>query len=400
MSPGSFCWTIFKSCESSSLKLLLQSDPLYTSRMSKFSERIKEALSPPDPALLRAGAGGEQLVAKTRLLFWLFVWLSPLSVTLLKGSETPIPMLYSFYGSSVGVTLSLFVLLNQRNRLPRPTAGFWSGGIDVSIVTITYFSISLAGHADSVFNSQSGWCVYILLVMTSTLRFSVRIVLFVGILAILQYVPLVTISAQMMEPPPADYNVLLQTTKIMLMIAATAIGVGVVNRTRGLVRASGFDDLTGLATRAYFNERFASEISRAEREGSQLSLVMFDIDHFKRFNDRYGHHHGDVALRSVASAIVQEKRPSDFVSRWGGEELAMIITGANAEQAKQAAQRILNAVRETDFHCDGEVCNVTLSAGISEYGTDGDDLTQLFAAADRRLYRAKEAGRDQVMAHG
>jgi diguanylate cyclase (GGDEF)-like protein len=218
-----------------------------------------------------------------------------------------------------------------------------------------------------------------------------------GLLAVVQYTLLVTWIAMNFDIALIDYDMMIQSSRVMLMIAATALCIGIVHRMQGLISASGFDRLTGLASRSYFHERLRSEVSRARRTASTLSLAIIDLDDFKGFNDSHGHHAGDKALRHVAAIILEEKRDEDFAARWGGEELVLIMPDTDSDAALEAATRLIDKIRNSPIRVNGSDQTVTASVGISQTGMDGNDGVQLFAAADRRVYRAKSLGRDRVV---
>jgi diguanylate cyclase (GGDEF)-like protein/PAS domain S-box-containing protein len=160
------------------------------------------------------------------------------------------------------------------------------------------------------------------------------------------------------------------------------------------------DGLTGLGNRRFFDETFSREYRRALREGGSLALIMIDVDHFKPFNDRYGHLAGDACLKSIAEAIgAAVRRPADFAARYGGEEFVVLLPNTHEAGAVEIAERIRRAVRELKIaHIFGVDGLVTISAGlvassISERGVSPDDMLR---SADRALYRAKNAGRDRV----
>jgi len=157
------------------------------------------------------------------------------------------------------------------------------------------------------------------------------------------------------------------------------------------------DGLTGVANRRCFDERLQTEWRRAAREGSPLSLLMLDVDHFKRFNDRYGHQAGDDCLRRVACAIKGGLlRPGDLVARYGGEEFACILPGTDFEGALAVGAGIEHIVRGLQIeHADSDVSDaVTVSIGVSTGLPDRDsEPARLLALADAQLYRAKHSGR-------
>ena len=157
------------------------------------------------------------------------------------------------------------------------------------------------------------------------------------------------------------------------------------------------DALTGLYTHRVFQSRIEEEILRCARAKTPFSLVMADIDHFKKYNDTYGHQAGDVVLKSVAEVLVSGVREIDFVSRYGGEEFAIIFTGADRRQAAQGAELLRARLESGSFAYNGRRLSVTASFGVAEFPSDGAIASQLVRAADGRLYKAKEAGRNRVV---
>ncbi|MFC0250677.1 GGDEF domain-containing protein [Massilia consociata] len=157
------------------------------------------------------------------------------------------------------------------------------------------------------------------------------------------------------------------------------------------------DALTGLYNRAWLNEMLPKLATRARQDGSPLSVVMIDLDHFKRFNDTHGHIAGDAALSSAASVIRDSLRPSDFAVRYGGEELMAVLPDTHTRLAEMVAQRLAERLRTAPVFPDMRLPlpHITGSFGVASLGPGGDEHT-LLAAADAALYRAKQAGRDRV----
>jgi diguanylate cyclase (GGDEF)-like protein len=160
------------------------------------------------------------------------------------------------------------------------------------------------------------------------------------------------------------------------------------------------DGLTGVANRRCFDERLPTEWRRAARGGAPLALLMLDVDHFKRFNDRYGHQTGDDCLRRVATAIKGGVlRPGDLVARYGGEEFACILPATDFDGALAVAMGIEQQVRELQIeHADSDVCQVvTVSIGVSmALPKPESDAARLLSLADAQLYRAKHGGRGRA----
>jgi diguanylate cyclase (GGDEF)-like protein len=139
------------------------------------------------------------------------------------------------------------------------------------------------------------------------------------------------------------------------------------------------------------------EIHRAERSGKPLAVVMIDIDHFKSFNDKYGHDAGDFVLSALARAIMKNIRPSDMACRYGGEELAVVLPEASLECASERAEQMRLAIRDTNLtHLGQTLPAPTASLGVAVYPANGTKPANLLKAADDALYRAKHEGRDRV----
>lgn len=176
--------------------------------------------------------------------------------------------------------------------------------------------------------------------------------------------------------------------------------VNLESMNRTLERLALEDDLTGLANRRRFDLALLEEFSRAMRNGDSLALIMIDVDHFKQYNDIYGHLAGDQCLRSLGKTIkAQQTRKNDVMARYGGEEIAILLPGTQHEGAIVVAERILGAVRElTMTHAGNPGGIVTISAGVAAFvpQRDMDAADELLRLADRCLYLAKQRGRDRV----
>lgn len=157
------------------------------------------------------------------------------------------------------------------------------------------------------------------------------------------------------------------------------------------------DALTGLHNRAWLNEHLPALVETAQAEARPLSLIMIDLDHFKRFNDVHGHVLGDHALKAAAAAISGGLRPSDFAARFGGEELIVILPAASADSARRVAERLCERVRQARVFHDSAMAapHITASFGVATL-EPGQQAEALITAADAALYRAKENGRNCV----
>lgn len=158
------------------------------------------------------------------------------------------------------------------------------------------------------------------------------------------------------------------------------------------------DALTGLANRRAFDDELGRRFAQWQRYGTPLSIAVIDIDHFKRFNDTWGHQAGDHVLRSVTMELVRCVRESDLLFRFGGEEMALILPSVSLDAAVTAVLRFCDVVRNTKVVYDRQELHVTVSIGVAQ-ATDGDSPASLVRRADEAMYAAKKAGRDRVFYH-
>ena len=162
-------------------------------------------------------------------------------------------------------------------------------------------------------------------------------------------------------------------------------------------RQATHDSLTQLHSHRAFQQRLQEEILRSGRSQTPLALIMCDVDHFKRYNDGFGHQAGDQLLRTLAAILGSFARPVDFVARYGGEEFALILPNFVRSEAAQVAERIRARVAEEPFIFQGSPTRATMSIGVAAFPTDATTASQIVRVADERLYRAKHGGRNQVV---
>ena len=159
-------------------------------------------------------------------------------------------------------------------------------------------------------------------------------------------------------------------------------------------RLAAIDPLTGINNRRHFFELAQAEINRARRFHHPLAMIMIDIDHFKKINDTFGHHRGDLVLKRCTELIRKCLREMDIVGRYGGEEFFILLPETNLEQGSKVAERLVGVFRETPIKVGPEEAFVTISVGIAEL-RDEMDLDRLIDEADRAMYLAKNAGRNR-----
>lgn len=161
---------------------------------------------------------------------------------------------------------------------------------------------------------------------------------------------------------------------------------------RAMEHLAVIDHLTGVANRRGLHNKLTEELARAQRYGGRFSVLLLDLDHFKRINDQHGHQIGDQVLIEFVKVLEEECREADMMGRWGGEEFLAILPQTGAQKSAEVASRIRKAVAKHEFH---DAFDVTVSIGVAECHA-GEPIERLIARADEALYKAKERGRNRV----
>ena len=202
----------------------------------------------------------------------------------------------------------------------------------------------------------------------------------------------ISIGAVVMEHPGKSIRI---ERRIVSMLGQFSSHLALALRNAGLLEQvqhlAETDPLTGVANRRLFEYTLARELARADRNDDCVTLVMVDVDHFKKFNDTHGHQAGDHALHAVAQALVDVCREFDTVARYGGEEFAVILPGCSTKQSWAAAERLREAVWKVDVQT-----HITASAGVSTFPNNARTASMLIRGADEALYQSKASGRNRV----
>jgi diguanylate cyclase (GGDEF)-like protein len=203
----------------------------------------------------------------------------------------------------------------------------------------------------------------------------------------------------LLTPDGSDFGD--QSRELALWLGSqAAVALENVRLHRLVERQASTDGLTELANRRHFEEALANEISRAERFGGPLALILADLDDFKQVNDRYGHQAGDDVLREFAAVLKETVRDIDLAARYGGEEFAVLLPQTELDGAERLAERLREAMAERRVSLvPGAAFSVTASFGVASF-PDAPTPAALFAAADEALYRAKSAGKNCVICAG
>jgi diguanylate cyclase (GGDEF)-like protein len=199
----------------------------------------------------------------------------------------------------------------------------------------------------------------------------------------------------MIEPGEVPPPVLLMANMFAEQVSLSLANI----RLREALRSQSIrDPLTGLYNRRYLEEMLERETRRAVRAEQGLGVLMLDLDHFKQFNDTYGHDAGDAVLRETASLLLKSVRAEDIVCRFGGEEFMVLLPGADLKTTQARAERIRSRLRElTVLHHGRSLGTITASLGVAEVPQHGTSPQSLIVASDAALYRAKREGRDRVV---
>jgi len=367
----------------------------------------------PEQYLLDAGSEGERLIAKVRVALTFVLLLVPVS-DLLTARREGRPL--HFIGFAVTLAACILsvgiyhvVASDRRQRwLPLATSLF-----DVSFITLTLLLYGLLVGPVVLLNNRLSFDTYFLALGGTCLRFDKRVALLAGLAAMLQWIGSVAIvlvhfgsAAWVVDDLYGRFAWSDAISRVILLATATALNVFVVRGIERQRTLSTSDGLTGVYNRRFLDDALHRELARAMRSAEALSVAMIDVDHFKQFNDTFGHAAGDRVLRAVAQALSKSVRRTDIVARYGGEEFTIILPGSTAAEAVAK----LDAIRET-IAGDGMVlgwsgartqsARVTVSAGVASWTAEmGDSEAALIAAADARLYEAKEKGRNRVVGPG
>jgi len=157
------------------------------------------------------------------------------------------------------------------------------------------------------------------------------------------------------------------------------------------------DHLTGLFNRRYLDETIEREIQRAKRAEFPVGFIMLDIDHFKNFNDKFGHAAGDIVLQEIGNLLEAKMRFADIVCRYGGEEFVVVMPEASLKVTRRRAEELQEAIKQLDLHYENKnLGNVTISSGVAVFPDHGNDGQAVLRSADTALYTAKRSGRDCV----
>jgi diguanylate cyclase (GGDEF)-like protein len=350
--------------------------------------------SRPEQEIFTAAFGGELLVAGIRLLITLLLIYFPARELLRRPAGTgPLALLAT---ATLGLLLALMLYSAANRHWGRSWISFASSLLDVSLVSGMLALFLFLGRPQEAANDLVIFPVYFLAIGATSLRYDSRICLVTGALAAVQYAGIAAYAGWAWEGVLQWSD---QVWRVAQLVGATALSATVVVRSRELRLLSVRDRFTGLLNRAVFNEQLEREAALARREDTRFAVAMLDIDHFKKFNDTHGHSGGDEALRLVAKALRDACRSTDVVTRYGGEEFALILPGVMSSRATDLLERIRRVVAVAPIRLPDRqaAVTVTVSVGVAIFPDDGETPAEVLRCADQRLYQAKQQGRDRVV---
>jgi two-component system cell cycle response regulator len=360
---------------------------------------------PRDHLLEIASERGELLVARIRLALTSVLLLIPLAN--LFAFLTPRERVTGFVVPLAAVALSSVIYLLVRHDLGRPWFGMATSCLDVTLVSTTLAAYLVLDQPHTAVNSRVVFEGYFLAIGATCLRYDPRVCLAAGVLAVVQYLGIALVADTFWQLNETDlyapfiygaFSWSSQISRTILLLTASLLSAVVVFRTQELLRLSTKDPLTGLFNRGYLHERITAEVSRARRNKQPLTIAMVDVDHFKSFNDRYGHAAGDQVLRLIAAALGSSFRKTDIVGRYGGEEFVIAMPETNAAAGGRKLEDFRQLIATTAIQAkDGNAVTVTISGGLAGFPQDGSTEEDLLAVADARLFEAKGLGRNRIV---
>lgn len=355
----------------------------------------------PVPIMLAAGSEGETLIARMRVIIIVLLLVTP-TYKIIIHPDYPV-YFWGFWVTVIGAVEAVTVLAILRWQGYHPWLGFTSSIFDVTFVTLALTMFMALDYPLIALNSKVTFEIYFLAITATSLRYDRRICIAAGFVAIAQYATLnvygslhFDLDQQSEIAATGRYNIVDQITRLIMMTAAVALAYALVVRGGKLLHMSMHDGLTGIYNRNCFDTFAGKLLDEARRSETTLAIVMFDVDHFKQINDRFGHQRGDKVLVHIATTLGSRTRPLDMLARFGGEEFVLAMPDIGADEAVNIVDRIRSSVTSENMLLPD--MRVTLSAGVALFPLDAGDMESLIAVADKRLLRAKRSGRDRTQA--
>jgi diguanylate cyclase (GGDEF)-like protein len=372
--------------------------------------RFRRALRDRSRQVVEASESGERLVARVRLLSMGLLALIQLT-PLLELDSVPARVAFHSLEAVVGRCLTgsgllVAILLWLAVRYAyRPWMGLFTIFVDVTLVTAGLAVFFALDRPLTALNSRVVFEVYFLAIASAGLRYDWRLCVAASALAVTEYLGLSLYAANHWDLEAAfgsesSYGGFAwsgQVGRMIVLVGAGVIGAAVALRGHQWRHLSGKDALTGLANRAWLEERLEEEMSRARRSGQPLSVGVLDLDSFRELNSAHGHAGGDLALQTVARRLRQSIRKSDLAARLGGDELVIVFPDTEAAQAVLRLESLRREVAGLSVQAGRAAFTVTISVGVASFPADGTGTAEVLAAADARTFEAKHLGKNRVV---
>ena len=376
-------------------------------RLKQLRARLAEMWAEPDAYLLDAGTSAELMIARVRLGLTTVLLAVPAINLIIERPEERVTHLTGLGVTLFAVLIALVAYQVVRQGHRQPWLPLATSLMDVTLVSSALIGFSLIGDPHQAVNSKVTFETYFLAIAATCLRYDVRVSVIAGGVAILEYIGVIFLVTALHDLDSPQYSPWVygrffwsdQVSRLILLGLHTALCTGIVVRLQRHRRSSNSDALTGLFNRAYFEDFLSAEVRRSRRYNRHFAVAMVDIDHFKGFNDSYGHAAGDRALKKVAETILQGVRRSDLVARYGGEEMVLVMPETSLNAARKRLEAIREAVAAEPMQVPkrAESVRVTVSAGVAYWPADGEDPDDLLHTADQRMFHAKALGRNRVV---
>jgi diguanylate cyclase (GGDEF)-like protein len=358
----------------------------------------------PTSQLREASWQGERFVARLRVVLIGLIFVIPLVAYInTMVLENRIGLLVA----SFGLLQAAVLVWALERRWFGEWIGFASGVMDVTLVTIPLVFFLVHRLPAPAANSRVIYPLYLIAILATSLRFDTRVCLVTGVAAMLQYTGIVAVALWQVRAGrelAGNYNygtieLADQVGRLVLLGATTVLAAVIVRRSGQLLLLATKDLLTGLSNRGFFEVRLQEEAERGKRRQHPIAIAMIDLDHFKGFNDAHGHRVGDELLRVLAKKLREAFRTSDTVARYGGEEFVVVMPASSGSEALDRMERVRIAVELLSVALPDRPSagGLTVSVGVAAWPEDGQTLDEVLVKADRRLYAAKQAGRNRVI---